>query len=76
MWKQEDTSLVREFTFADFADALAFVNKVGALAEAAQHHPDITLSWGKVVVRLSTHSQGKVTSQDHTLAKAIDGISS
>lgn len=75
MWKQQDNSLVREFSFADFAEALVFVNKVGTLAEAAQHHPDIALSWGKVVISLSTHSAGTVTDQDRALAKKIDDIS-
>jgi 4a-hydroxytetrahydrobiopterin dehydratase len=75
MWKQQDNSLVSEFSFANFAEALVFVNKVGALAEAAQHHPDIALSWGKVVINLSTHSAGAVTDQDRALAKKIDDIS-
>lgn len=72
MWREENAQLEKEFTFADFASALKFVNKVGELAEAAQHHPDIQLSWGKVGITLSTHDEGKVTDKDRNLAKQID----
>ena len=74
MWKEENNSLIKEFKFADFKSALEFVNKVGALAEAANHHPDIELGWGRVKVSLTSHDLGKVTDRDHKLARAIDGI--
>jgi 4a-hydroxytetrahydrobiopterin dehydratase len=74
MWQEESNALVREFTFADFKSALDFVNKVGQLAEDANHHPDIELGWGRVKVRLTTHSAGKVTPQDRLLATAIDQL--
>lgn len=74
MWTEQNNSLTREFTFADFKSALDFVNKIGAAAEAANHHPDIALSWGKVVVTLSTHDADGVTDKDHNLADAIDKI--
>lgn len=74
MWQEENNSLRREFTFPDFKSALAFVNKVGELAEAANHHPDIALGWGKVIITLTTHREGKVTSKDHDLATKIDAI--
>ena len=74
MWEEKNKSLVRKFSFSDFKSALAFVNKVGDLAEAANHHPDISLGWGKVVVSLTTHSEGGVTEKDRQLANEIDQI--
>ena len=74
MWNEENNTLVKEFKFADFRSALEFVNKVGALAEGAKHHPDIELGWGKVKIKLTTHSAGKVTDKDHELTKKIDAI--
>lgn len=74
-WATEGDSLVRELKFADFAAALAFVNAVGAAAEAANHHPDITIhGWNKVRLVLSTHTEGRVTDADHALAATIDGL--
>lgn len=74
MWKEEANTISKEFTFPDFAQALAFVNKIGALAEQANHHPDIELGWGRVKITLTTHSAGKVTAKDHELAAAIDAL--
>jgi len=74
MWNNSNNELVKTFTFEDFKSALEFVNKVGRLAETAQHHPDIELSWGKVVIHLSTHSEGGVTEKDTELAKEIDNL--
>jgi 4a-hydroxytetrahydrobiopterin dehydratase len=74
-WTQDGETLVRDLKFKDFASALAFVNRVGELAEAANHHPDITIhGWNKVRLVLSTHSEGRVTDADHALAEAINGI--
>ncbi len=74
MWQEENNFLVKEFTFPDFASALEFVNKVGELAEAANHHPDIELGWGRVKIRLTTHSEKKVTQKDRSLAAEIDAL--
>jgi 4a-hydroxytetrahydrobiopterin dehydratase len=74
MWEEVSNQLVKTVTFPDFKSALAFVNQVGELAEQANHHPDIELSWGKVVIRLSTHSAGGVTDKDRQLAKEIDAL--
>lgn len=74
MWQEADNKLTRKFKFKDFAEALAFVNKVGQLAEAAQHHPDITFGWGYVEITLTTHKEGKVTDKDRSLAEKIDKI--
>ncbi len=74
-WTEEDGSLTRDFRFADFGEALAFVNEVGAVAEAAGHHPDIDIRWNVVTLRLSTHSEGNVvTDKDRDLSARIDRI--
>jgi len=67
-WSEVDGALQREFTFANFADALAFVNRVGGLAEAENHHPDIELGWGRVVLRWRTHSAVAITDRDREMA--------
>lgn len=74
MWSEENNRLVRGFEFPDFKSALDFVNRVGELAEAANHHPDIELGWGRVKVILTTHSEGGVTGKDHELARQIDDL--
>ena len=72
-WTREGSAIVREWTFADFSAAIAFVNRVAELAEAANHHPDILLhGWNKVRLELSTHSQGGLTESDFALARQID----
>jgi len=63
-----------KLTFPDFATALAFVNRVGALAEAENHHPDITFGWGYVEIALFTHSVGGLTRNDFVLATKIDAL--
>ncbi len=72
-WRQDGTELVRELSFADFAAALAFINQVGALAEAVDHHPDLLLhGWNKVRLTLMTHSEGGLTRRDFDLAASIE----
>jgi 4a-hydroxytetrahydrobiopterin dehydratase len=68
--------IVRAFAFPDFKSALAFVNKVGALAEHEGHHPDIALSWGKAEVTVWTHSIDGLTESDFILAAKIDQLRS
>jgi 4a-hydroxytetrahydrobiopterin dehydratase len=66
-------AIEREWTLADFAAAIAFVNRVAVVAERANHHPDILLhGWNKVRLTLSTHSQGGLTDADFELAGQID----
>ena len=65
--------LEREFRFKNFAEALAFTNRVGAVAEAMNHHPDIELGWGKVRVTMRTHDADAITAKDFALAAKIDG---
>jgi 4a-hydroxytetrahydrobiopterin dehydratase len=74
-WTLEDGAIVREIKLADFPAALALVQRVGAAAEAANHHPDILLhGWNKVRLTLSTHSEGGLTDADFSLAEQIDGL--
>ena len=75
-WSEADGALVAERVFPDFAAALAFVNRVGAVAEEQGHHPDIALhGWNRVTLRLTTHSAGGVvTEHDRRLAARIDAL--
>src|SRR5580693_1652985 len=66
--------LVRAYKFPDFKSALAFVNKVGEVAEAQGHHPDILLAWGKVEITLWTHAVDGLTESDFILAAKIDRV--
>jgi len=72
-WRRDGQAIVREWTFADFEGALAFVNRVAEAAEAAHHHPDILVhGWNKVRLELSTHSLGGLSEADFELAARID----
>jgi 4a-hydroxytetrahydrobiopterin dehydratase len=74
-WREEGSELVRELQFANFADAMAFVNRVADLAEEANHHPDILVhGWNNVRLTLSTHSEGRLTRADRDLATRIDAL--
>ena len=73
-WEYTDGKINRKLKFADFAAALEFVNRVGALAEAADHHPDITFGWGYAELAMTTHDRGGVTDVDIALAAKIDMI--
>ena len=66
--------LTREYKFPDFAQALEFVNRVGALAEEQGHHPDILLAWGKAGITLWTHKIDGLTESDFIMAAKIDRI--
>jgi 4a-hydroxytetrahydrobiopterin dehydratase len=66
--------LARTFAFKDFADALAFVNKVGTIAEEEGHHPDITLAWGSVGIELMTHAIDGLSENDFIVAAKIDEL--
>lgn len=68
----ESKKIRKEFTFPDFKSALAFVNKVGEIAESEGHHPDIQLGWGRVVVEIWTHAIGGLSENDFILAAKID----
>jgi 4a-hydroxytetrahydrobiopterin dehydratase len=70
----ENHHIERAFRFPDFITALAFVNRVGALAEEQGHHPDILLGWGKVVITIWTHAVSGLTQSDFVLAAKIDQL--
>jgi 4a-hydroxytetrahydrobiopterin dehydratase len=71
-WSVRDERLVKEYRFPDFAQGLAFVNQVGAIAEQMNHHPDVTLAWGRVVLSIWTHDAGGLTKKDFELASRCD----
>jgi 4a-hydroxytetrahydrobiopterin dehydratase len=74
-WKVIDGHHIsRAFEFPDFVQALAFVNKVGEVAESQGHHPDILLGWGKAVVTTWTHKIDGLTESDFILAAKIDKL--
>ncbi len=74
-WARDGDAIVREYKLTDFATAIAFVNRVAELAEAANHHPDILVhGWNRVRLELSTHSAGGLTDADFALAGQIDGL--
>ena len=75
VWREEDSALVRDYEFEDFAGAMAFVNQVADAAEEANHHPDILVhGWNKVRLTLTTHSEGGLTDNDHAMAQRIDAL--
>ncbi len=73
-WSRAGNAIDRTWTFRDFSEALAFINKVGALAEAMNHHPDIANSWATVRLTLTTHDKGGLTHLDFDLAKKINSL--
>jgi len=74
-WNLAGKEIVREFSFADFVEALRFVNAVGERAEAAGHHPDIDIRYNKVKLALTSHDSDGLTERDFHLAKMVDAIS-
>lgn len=74
-WQRDGQAIARELKFEDFAQAIAFVNRVADAAEAANHHPDILLhSWNQVRLTLSTHSEGGLTAADFEMAGRLDPL--
>jgi 4a-hydroxytetrahydrobiopterin dehydratase len=71
-WASLSNAIRRDFTFPGFLQAIAFVNRVADLAEAAGHHPDIEIHYNRVSLSLSTHDAGGVTEKDVALAAEID----
>lgn len=75
MWKEQNNKLSREFVFANFTEAFAFMTRVAFLAEKLEHHPEWSNVWNKVNISLSTHDAGNVvTEKDRELARAIDEL--
>lgn len=73
-WEFDDDEIEKKFKFGNFAEALAFVNKVGEIAERLDHHPDIKFGWGYAKIETTTHDRGGVTDFDIALASKIDGL--
>ena len=75
MWKEKENKLEKDFVFDDFNGAIVFINKVAAISEKKDHHPEIYNIYNKVNIKLSTHDMGDiVTEKDHDLASEIDKI--
>lgn len=75
MWKEEQNNLVREFVFADFKQAFAFMEEVARVVNEMDHHPDWSNVYNKVIIKLSTHDAGNaITDKDRELALKIDEI--
>ena len=73
-WELDEDKIKKKFEFASFAEALAFVNRVGEIAERLDHHPDIKFGWGYAKIKTTTHDRGGVTNFDVELARQIDQL--
>ncbi len=73
-WTVSSDKLSKKFVFANFAKSLSFVNRVGEIADAIDHHPDILFGWGYAEFFITTHDAGGITARDFDLAKKIEEI--
>jgi 4a-hydroxytetrahydrobiopterin dehydratase len=73
-WTRQGDAVTRQFTFASFRDAIAFVTRLAFEAEAADHHPDLAINYKRVTVTWSTHDEGGVTRKDVDGAKATNSV--
>ncbi len=73
-WERDGDAIARAFKLDDFVGSVEFVNRITPVAEQMNHHPDLSISWNKVNVSLSTHSQGGITENDFDLATRIEGV--
>lgn len=73
-WELESSAIRRQFVFPGFPDAVAFVVRLGFVAEAADHHPDLLVTYKRVTVTYSTHSEGGLTEKDFEGAKGATSI--
>ncbi|HEY8563560.1 MAG TPA: 4a-hydroxytetrahydrobiopterin dehydratase [Pyrinomonadaceae bacterium] len=73
-WRAANDRLTKRFEFRNFAESLDFVNRVGAIAERFDHHPDIFFGWGYAEITLTTHDRGGITDFDFALAKEIESL--
>jgi 4a-hydroxytetrahydrobiopterin dehydratase len=73
-WTEVDRALERTFEFDSFVEALAFVNRVGELAESEDHHPDIAINYNRVTLRWWTHTAGGITDRDRDLAERSNAL--
>ena len=72
-WERAGSAIRRQYKFDSFKSAMAFANRVAALAEEADHHPDILVEYDKVTLTLTSHDSGGLTERDFKLARKIDG---
>jgi 4a-hydroxytetrahydrobiopterin dehydratase len=75
-WTREGDAIRRDVTAPTFADGIALVDRVAAVADERDHHPDIDIRWTTITFRLSTHSEGGITDNDVDLAREIDRLAS
>ena len=73
-WQRDGEAIRREFELDDFKGSVDFVNRLTPEAEEMNHHPDLEISWNKVTVTISTHSEGGLTSNDFELAHKVDQL--
>lgn len=73
-WAVQDNALVKVYAFDGFMPGVRFVDALAEEAEAQGHHPDLEVTYGKVTVRFSTHSEGGITEKDVSMAKAADAL--
>ncbi len=73
-WSVAGDQIVHDFSFADFVQAMAFVNRMADAAEQMNHHPDIDIRYNRVKLSLSTHDAGGLTASDFELARRINGL--
>lgn len=71
-WSLSGGQIGREYVFKDFVEAMRFVNRVADYAERAQHHPDITIRWNRVSLRVNTHDCAGISARDFELAHEVD----
>ena len=75
-WEREGEMIVKTFELADFVGSVEFIRRLVEPAEEMGHHPDLSVSWNKVQVSITTHAAGGLTENDFELAKRIDGLAS
>ena len=73
-WKLKGKSIVKSFEFEEFMDGVEFINRVAAVAEKEEHHPDISVRYTTVTLSVQTHSEGGITEWDFELAEAIEKV--
>jgi 4a-hydroxytetrahydrobiopterin dehydratase len=74
-WERSGDAISKRFELDDFKGSVDFVNRLTPEAEDMNHHPDLDISWNKVTVTVTTHSEGGLTDNDFELAKRIDSVS-
>lgn len=73
-WERDGDRIAKTVRLEDFRAAMAFVNRVAQIAEQLNHHPDISISWNRVTLAVSTHDSGGLTDVDFELARAVDAL--